>query len=452
MSTKGWRGTRATSIGLLTAVSVAALAACTPTGSGASSTSTTTASVSTELTTDDVVLNVYLETNFQEAFKTLAAEFTKEYPNVTFEFQSDTFANLAQNATKIISSPDAPDIMRYPTVSQAAQDGILTNLDTYAAAYGWDDWPQGTLNQVRVKSDGSRGEGGSLYALGIGYSVTGVFYNEALAEKAGITSVPTTLEEFEADLAKAKAAGEVPIMVGNQDYNGAFPLQAVQNQLEGLDSLKSWLYDSADATYQLDSSVEAATTIQDWATQGYFPDDVNAIDYATSVGRFAQGEGVFMINGDWSAAAFDAANAGGYGFFLFPGETESSAHVAMAAPSTYVIPSSAADPGTAAYFLNWVHTNTQARQIVLDITGSSPGGPADLAAPTPKEGTLAVDTVAAATQLAEDDGAIDFLGNATPGILTSTLGPNLQLLLTNRMTPDDFVSSVQKAYDTELGR
>jgi len=342
--------------------------------------------------------------------------------------------------------------MRYPTVSQAAQDGILTNLDSYASAYGWDSWPQGTLNQVRVKADGSRGEGGSLYALGIGYSVTGIYYNKALAAKVGITSVPTTMAEFEADLAKAKAAGEVPIMVGNQDFNAAFPLQAVQNQLSGLDQLKSWIYDDADATYQLDSSVQAATTIQDWATKGYFPDDVNAVDYATSVGRFAQGEGVFMINGDWSASAFDAASSGGYGFFLVPGETASSKHVAMAAPATYVIPETAKNKDTAAYFLNWVHTNTQARQIVLDITGSAPGGPADLAAPTPKEGTLAVDTVAAATQLAQEDGAIDFLGNATPGILTSTLGPNLQLLLTSRMTPEDFVSGVQKAYVTELGR
>lgn len=453
MSTSGRRGIRATSIGLLTAVSVAALAACSTPGTSASDTSTTaTTAVSTELTTEDVVLTVYLETNFQDAFKTLAAAFTAEHPNVTFEFQSDTFANLAQNATKIISSPDAPDIIRYPTVSQAATDGILTNLDAYATAYGWDDWPQGTLNQVRVLPDSSRGEAGSLYALGIGYSVTGVFYNKALAEEVGITSMPTTLDEFEDALATAKAAGEVPLMFGNQDYNGAFPLQAVQNQLSDLDGLKDWIYDAPGSTYELDSSLQAATTIQDWATAGYFPDDVNAIDYATSVGRFAEGEGVFMINGDWSAAAFDAANTGGYGFFLFPGETEASPHVAMAAPSTYVIPSSAKNPDTAAYFFNWVHTNTEARQIVLDITGSSPGGPADLPAPTPKEGTLAVDTVAASTQLAEDDGAIDFVGNATPGVLTSTLGPNLQLLITNRMTPEDFVASVQQAYVTELGR
>ncbi|WP_159808687.1 ABC transporter substrate-binding protein [Cellulomonas citrea] len=452
MSTTGRRGIRATSIGLLTAASVAALAACSPPGTGASSASTTTAAVSTELPSGDVVLDVYLETNFQEAFKTLAAEFTKEHPNVTFAFQSDTFSNLAQNATKIISSPDAPDLMRYPTVSQAAQDGILTNLDPYAGAYGWDSWPQGTLNQVRVKSDGSRGAGGSLYALGIGYSVTGVYYNKALAAKAGITSVPTTLADFEADLAQAKAAGQVPIMVGNQDFNGAFPLQAVQNQFDGLDKLKSWIYDDAGATYQLDSSVQAATTIQDWASKGYFPDDVNAIDYATSVGRFAQGQGVFMINGDWSASAFDQASPGGYGFFLFPGQTATSKHVAMAAPATYVVPATAKHKDVAAYFFNWVHTDAKARQIVLDITGSSPGGPADLPAPSPKAGTLAVDTVAAATRLAQEDGAIDFLGNATPGILTSTLGPDLQLLLTQRMTPQDLVSGVQKAYVTELGR
>ena len=62
------------------------------------------------------------------------------------------------------------------------------------------------------------------------------------------------------------------------------------------------------------------------------------------------------------------------------------------------------------------------------------------------------ETLAAAAQVADDDGAIDFLGNATPGILTSTLGPDLQLLITGRMTPEDFAKHVQEAYETELGR
>ena len=38
-----------------------------------------------------------------------------------------------------------------------AKDGLLKNLDAYAAAYGWDTWPVPQLNQNRVAPDGSRG-------------------------------------------------------------------------------------------------------------------------------------------------------------------------------------------------------------------------------------------------------------------------------------------------------
>lgn len=58
----------------------------------------------------------------------MTAEFSKQYPNVTFEVRADNFQNLAQNATKTnISSPDAPDLFRYPTVAAAAKAGILTS-------------------------------------------------------------------------------------------------------------------------------------------------------------------------------------------------------------------------------------------------------------------------------------------------------------------------------------
>lgn len=441
--------------GVLAAVALAA--ACAPPGGGGSDETEApaddapAAEVPTELTDEPVTLDLYLESGFTEAWDALQEEFTNQYPNVTFNVRADSFQNLAQNAVRIINAPDAPDLIRFPTVASAAKDGLLANLDPYAEAYGWNDWPQGTLNQVRVDEDGARGSG-SLYALGVGYNTTGLYYNKAKAEELGLTMPPATIDELEAMMATAAEAGEVPMMVGNADFTVAFPYQMVQNQQSGLDALKEWIYVAPEATFELDSSVAAAETIQEWAGAGYFPDDLNAIDYATMVGRFTGGEGLFMPNGDWEAGGLTANAPGEFGFMLFPTVEEGDPHVAMAAPATYVVPETAADKDAIAYFLDWIHTDETARQIVLDVTGSTPGGPADLPAPTAPEGSVIEETLAAAAQLAEDDGAIDFIGNATTGILTSTIGPNLQLLVTDRMTPEDFASSVQAAYETELGR
>ena len=67
-----------------------------------------------------------------------------------------------------------------------------------------------------------------LYAAGLNYSMTGVFYNKELAAQIGMTEPPETLAEFEALLAKAKDAGLQPIMQWNAAASGgglAFPLQ-----------------------------------------------------------------------------------------------------------------------------------------------------------------------------------------------------------------------------------
>ena len=43
----------------------------------------------------------------------------------------------------------------------------------------------------------------------------------------------------------------------------------------------------------------AATHLEQWIKNGYFPPDINAIEYTDANARFGKGEGVFIFNGDW---------------------------------------------------------------------------------------------------------------------------------------------------------
>ena len=61
--------------------------------------------------TDPVTLNIYHET-ISELMPQLSAEFTKQYPNVTFELKSDAFANATANLPRLLSSDNPPDISR----------------------------------------------------------------------------------------------------------------------------------------------------------------------------------------------------------------------------------------------------------------------------------------------------------------------------------------------------
>lgn len=71
------------------------------------------------------------------------------------------------------------------------------------------------LEQLRLGPGGRpRGEG-SLYALGLNSSMTGVFYNKKLAAQAGMTAPPATLAELDQALEKAESAGVTPILQFN---------------------------------------------------------------------------------------------------------------------------------------------------------------------------------------------------------------------------------------------
>src|SRR5690349_10898839 len=65
--------------------------------------------------TDPVVLNAYFETGFDIPFK-LSEEFTKQYPNVTWDIKQDQFTNLINETPRLLSGDNPPDLIRLPTM------------------------------------------------------------------------------------------------------------------------------------------------------------------------------------------------------------------------------------------------------------------------------------------------------------------------------------------------
>lgn len=439
---------------LLAPLMAAALAigACQAPGSDPATSTDSDTDVSTELGTEPITLEMYAESGFPLA-KALADEFTKQHPNVTFNVREDQFTVIVENAPRVLAGDNSPDIIRLPTMVDLVKDGLLKNLDPYFEAHGWDSFPATQLEQVRIAEGGRPRGAGSLYGLGLGYSVTGVFYNKTLAQRVGMTEPPATIAEFEELLAAAKTAGVQPIMQFNKDTAGInFPLQALQNQFGDPQQVADWIFQKDGATFDTPAALKAAQTIEQWAKAGYFPADANAIDYTSMMGQFQEGTGLFMFNGDWEAGTLGKSMAADVGFFLFPPESEGGKHVAMSAPNTFGIGAKAKNPDAAAFFLDWAHTNEQAREISVQLGGSSPGGPADLEISAPAEGTVLAETLAASQQLAEENGAVDFTANATGSIFASAITPELQKLIAGQQTPQGYVQAVQSEYAKELSR
>lgn len=401
--------------------------------------------------TEPVVLNAYFETGFDIPFK-LAEEFTKQYPNVTWDIKQDQFSNLINETPRLLAGDNPPDLIRLPTMVSFAKQGLLMNLDGYAKAFGWDQWPVPQLLQNRVGEDGIRGSG-SLYAMGLNYSMTGIFYNKELAAQIGMTEAPKTLAEFEDLLAKAKAANLLPIMQWGSAKSGmglAFPLQALMASVGPVEPINDWIFNKAGATIDTPSNLIAAQHLETWIKDGYFPTDINAIEYTDANDRFTKGEGVFMFNGDWQNAAYDAAMPGNVGFFVMPPAEAGAGPAAMSAPLTYGIAANAKHADCAAFFLNWVASNDAARTIDVNIGGSNPGGPSGATMPAVAEGSVINETLAAGVVVGEAGNAMDFIANATSAIFAQGWTPELQKMVGGKQDAAGLLKAVQEEYLREL--
>jgi raffinose/stachyose/melibiose transport system substrate-binding protein len=401
--------------------------------------------------TDPVVLKATFETGFDLPFQ-LAEEFTKQYPNVTWDISQDQFANLITSTPLVLASDNAPDLLRLPTMVSFAKDGLLMNLDSYATAFGWNDWPVPQLNQNRIDADGVRGSG-TLYAMGLNYSLTGVFYNKTLAEQIGMTEPPKTVAEFEDLLAAAKDAGLQPIMMWGSAKSGmglAFPLQQLMAAYGPVGPINDWIFQKSGATIDTPSNLVAAEHLQMWIENGYFPTDINAIEYTDAAARFGKGEGVFTFNGDWQNAGYDTDLPGNVGFFLFPPAEAGGGYAAMSAPLTFGIAAKAEHPDCAAFFLNWVATNDEARKIDVSVGGSNPGGPADAMMPAVAAGSVTAETLAAGPVMGADGGAMDFIANATSSIFAQGWTPELQKMVGGQQDAAGLLQAVQAEYEREI--
>ena len=123
----------------------------------------------------------------------------------------------------------------------------------------------------------------------------------------------------------------------------------------------------------------------------------------------------------------------------------------MSAPLTYGIAAKAKNADCAAFFFNWVATNEKARQIDVAVGGSNPGGPPDLAVPQ-AAAPVTNETLTAGADVAKDNGAMDFIANATGSIFAQGWTPELQKMVGGKQAAAGLLKAVQAEYEKELAR
>lgn len=220
-----------------------------------------------------------------------------------------------------------------------------------------DFWAKNNLDSTipaGVKAVGMHN--GKVYAVPQGVHAVGFFYNKHVMDKAGITAMPKTWDEFLAALDKIKAAGVAPIALGSKNR---WPAQYWFDYLLARTAGPEFRTDlmAGKAPYT-DPKVAAALDLwKGLIDKGYFFKDANAYDWNEAADQVAKGEAAMTLMGTWITGYWDGngLKAGeDYDVFTFPIIDAKIADVAVGTIDGWDIPAGTKNADCAQKLILWM--------------------------------------------------------------------------------------------------
>lgn len=280
----------------------------------------------------------------------LIEEFNKVYPNITVTTEGIT--DYAETALLRLPTEDWGDIMFIPSVD--AKD-----LSTYFYPYGTVDEMSELVNFAdQWKNDG--------LCYGVGYmgNAQGILYNKAVFEKAGITELPKTPDEFIADLQLIKDNTDAIPLYTNYAAGwtmGAWDAYIGNNATGDNTYMNQKLVHTKDPfqNYGDDTHAYAVYKIlYDAVADGLIEDDFATTDWEGCKGMINNGEIGCMVLGSWAYPQMEAAGENGadIGYMPFPITVNGEQYASAGADYSYGINANATDDEKAAamVFVKWM--------------------------------------------------------------------------------------------------
>lgn len=163
---------------------------------------------------------------------------------------------------------------------------------------------------------------GKYYSIPFLMAPVVVYYNKDVFTKLGI-SAPTTMEEFEAAMDKAKQGGFMPMAIaGSSNMNTLWLTYHMVFNNSKIADIREWYYQKSTPDSVKTGFTDAFKKIDEWTKKGYFGDPKIAmgISYDNYVANmYAKGDVAMIMDGDWNIAAFQDSGVN-TGVFAFPSD------------------------------------------------------------------------------------------------------------------------------------
>ncbi|MEY4169427.1 MAG: hypothetical protein RLZ94_500 [Actinomycetota bacterium] len=461
-STTGRRGARialrprTTAIASLAAVGLV-LAACSSGGSSTESSSaapeSSAATPTSEAPAEPVELWVQSGNGGSDAllagYEALNAAFEAANPGVTIKFEVKSFTDLVDTLPLQLSGDDVPDVTQvnqgYGSLGQLVGSGLVAPLDDVAQANDWEGRQGAALVALdgRFSPDGKTMGSGELYGMSATGAWVGLYMNMDIASELGITAPPASLEEMEAMLAKAKEGGQTGLMFGASD--GGEQIWLMANLLMAYTSPQTVSDVINGANEQLPpETLKAAETMKAWAEAGYLTEGWAALDSTEVLGMFAEGEGLFALNGSWNVFQSDTPES----FRLVPFPLGDASTIAAIATGDlpWSVPTNAKNPDLAKAYINFI-TSPEASEIWIkqgQVPATVSGNEAELVQANGLVGVSA-DAVLSWVNVMQNGTPVGFPDWATP-TWYDTIAQSSTALMAGEITPQEFVDALQADY------
>ncbi|MET0861677.1 MAG: extracellular solute-binding protein [Microbacterium sp.] len=296
-------------------------------------------------------------------FEKYAAEFNKEYPDVTVTFEGIT--DYAGEMLTRMSTTNYGDVIGIPAIKPDQYEQFLEPLgDTASFEDTYRFLPAASFD-------------GTQYGIAFGGNANGVVYNKRIFEEAGVTALPTTEDEWiDALQMVADNTDAIPLYT---NYKDGWPLTQSFGNLgvvtDDPDAPITMAEDPAPWTegtdqYAIDSllyeSVAAGLTEPDPLTTNW---EQSKVDLGT--GKIAA-----MTLGSWAisqmqaAAEDNGASADDIGYMAFPANVDGTQYAVIGGDYNLAVSKHSKSKAAAWAWIQWVVENsgyTEAQGMISPV-------------------------------------------------------------------------------------
>lgn len=365
-------------------------------------------------------------------------------PNFSYEYELVSADDLKMKIATLASSNDLPDFFAYESgtpLKELVDAGKVLDIGTELEKIGSMDF----MSPSAVSLLKSLAETDKLYDLPLGLNVEGFWYNKALFKEAGVEA-PKTWDEFETVLEKLYAAGIQPLSTGASDKWGTTRLvNAYTVRVLGNDAMTKAA--NGDIKYTDAGYVQGAAKLQEWADKGYFGEGVTTVDMNTAGTMLCSGQAAIFYNGSWFTSnlndpTYNLEGEDGIGFFnvpvVDPSISDENAY-SMNCGNILAMSKEKYDDGTAWFLKYFVE---QIGNEAMSTQGSVKGYTY-----TVSEGEMSGYTKLVLDKINSAKSAFAWYEAKMNAEVSTVAQENVQTLINGDMTPEEYMQSIQEAYD-----